>query len=58
MSTSSSHGAKHHISTQMNVLRRQTHSTSTTSATEPHLLDGVNTHCTHQNDNYRQCISL
>jgi len=23
-----------------------------TSATEPHFSEGVNTHCTHQNDNY------
>ena len=34
---------QNHISTQMNVLTRQTHSTSTTSAIEPHLSDGVNT---------------
>ena len=63
----------HHHNDDIFISRRQTshfntdecsqttnlaYSTSTTSATEPHLSDGVNTHWTHQNDNYMQCISL
>ena len=28
------------------------------TARPQHSSDGINTHCTHQNDNYMQCISL